>query len=178
MPNVAPASGISGASIDTTSPYAVGTTSLTVNAAGTGIISAGDIIKLTAASGEDFRWYTVKTGVNVAAGGTLVLEDPGIQVAIAGGTSVDITNNDLYPVRNLAFHRSAIHLVTRVPHAPPSADWDYTQGSRVVTDAETGLSFLMYIVPGIGRAEMHLRFLFGVSTINGKYMLQVTDKDI
>ena len=93
--------------------YAIGATTLTLAAVGTGTIVAGDILTFAG----DTNKYVVKTGnADVSAGGTIILNEPGLRIAMSAATkAITVFGTS---ARNLAFARSlfrAVH-VARLSH--------------------------------------------------------------
>lgn len=114
--------------------YAIGATTITLASAGTGTILAGDIVSFAG----DANKYTVVTGDgNVADGGTIVLAAPGLLVAMSAATkAITVTATH---TANMAFSRSAIHLVTRTPLMPSGGD--AADDVIDITDPVSGLVF-------------------------------------
>ncbi len=115
--------------------HAIGATTINLASAGTGNIAAGDIISIDG----DTNYYVVVTGdADVSGGGTLVIAEPGLRVAIAGSDSPAIS---VYKKsnRNMAFARSAIVLATRMPALPEGGDMGVDR--TTITDPRSGLSF-------------------------------------
>ena len=93
--------------------YAIGATVITLASAGTGTILVGDRVTFAGDTNE----YVIASGdSDVSDGGTITLAAPGLRVAMSAATKAITTIAD-YDA-NLAFARSAIHLVTRVPAQP------------------------------------------------------------
>jgi hypothetical protein len=127
-----------GATTDATG-YAVGVTSITLASAGTGTIIAGDVISFTG----DNELYVVVTGsADVSAGGTVVLQQPGLRTAIpASATAVTVSTAGVgIPyAKNLCFARSALELAVRAPYKPGGSD--AATDSIMVTDSVSGISY-------------------------------------
>lgn len=121
------------AATDTTG-YPVGAVTITIGSAGTGTIIEGDII----AFAGDTNKYVVKTGdTNVANGGTIVLQEPGLRQAIPASATVITTI--AATTRNMFFHRSAIQLATRAPAMPDGGD--AADDVMLVTDPVSGITY-------------------------------------
>lgn len=114
--------------------YAVGATTITLASAGTGTILAGDVVTFAG----DTNKYVVLTGdADVSNGGTIVLAEPGLRVAIAASaTAITVVGNS---ARNMVFDRSAIALVTRAPAMP--TEGDAAEDVIEVVDPTSGLAF-------------------------------------
>ena len=114
--------------------YAVGATTITLAAAGTGTILAGDVITFNGDSNK----YVVLTGdSDVSDGGTIELAEPGLKQAIAASaTAITVVGTH---TNNMVFDRNAIVLATRVPAAP--AGGDGADDVMQVTDPNTGITY-------------------------------------
>jgi len=108
--------------------YAVGDTAITVDT-GSGTILAGDVIT---AVGDTNKY------INGAAlsGGDIVLNNPGLCATLADDVALTIGNNF---AANMAFARSAIHLLTRLPKMPEGGD--AADDIIVVQDPVSGIFF-------------------------------------
>lgn len=136
--------------------YPVGSTGITVDT-GSNIVKAGDILTNTQA-GRDANKYVVKTGV--AAAGTLVLQNPGVQAAWVDNDPVAIGNNY---AANLGFSRSAIHAMLRVPAMPEGGD--AADDVTVVTDEQTGISFQVAMYRQRRRVAYEVGLAWGVKAV-------------
>ena len=134
---------------------AIGDTTVTLSAAGTGTIVAGDV--LTFAS--DTNRYVVRTGdADVSDGGTLVLNGPGLMQAKSAATKA-ITITDSYRP-SLAFHRSAVELAIRAPYQLPGGDLAVDR--MVFSDPVSGLTFQMAQYQGYGQALFEITCFYGI----------------
>jgi hypothetical protein len=102
-----------GASYVTSGSTAVGVTDIAL-VTGTGTVKKGDVVTFAA---DSVNKYVVN--VNVAAPGTISLGKPGARVTIATANALTVGNDYL---GNFAFHRNAVHLLTRVPAMPEGGD--------------------------------------------------------
>ncbi|EJN07797.1 P22 phage major capsid protein family protein [Herbaspirillum sp. YR522] len=117
-----------------TAGYAVGATIITLAAAGTGTAIVGDIVTF---AGDSNKYLLAAGNANVAAGGTITLQEPGLQQAIpAAATAVTII---AATTRNMFFHRSAIQLATRAPAMPEGGD--AADDVMMVTDPVSGITY-------------------------------------
>lgn len=132
-----PASGAMASATTNTAGYAIGATVITLATAGTGVVSAGDIVTFT----NDTNKYVVASatfaGSNPAAGDTITLAAPGLRQALPG-SAVTITVVAVSS-RNLAFARSAIVLATRLPALPDGGDMAIDR--TTIVDERSGLAF-------------------------------------
>lgn len=116
--------------------YAIGATVLTVAAAGTGTVLAGDVVTFAG----DTNKYIVAPGggvANLAAGGTLTLAKPGLRVAMSAATKT-ITVVAI-STRNVAFRRSALVLACRLPALVDGEDMAVERS--LVQDPLSGIAF-------------------------------------
>ena len=138
--------------------YAVGAVTITLDSAGTGTIIDGDIITFAG----DTNKYVVKTGdSNVANGGTIVLQEPGLRQAIPASATVitTIAATD----RNMFFSKSAIVLATRSPYMPEGGD----QADDVmdIVDPVSGLSFQVAMYRQYRQVHFEIALAWGVKMI-------------
>lgn len=148
-----------GASYTTsTAGFAVGATSIAI-ITGTGTVLAGDRVTFAG----DTNVYVVKTGVS--APGTIVLNDPGLKVAIpAAATAMTIGATN---AQNLAFTRSALILLARAPYLPGGRDM--ASDRMIVTDANTGLSFEVARYDGYHAHFLEVSMAWGVKGIKAEH---------
>ena len=133
--------------------YAVGSTSITLAAVGTGTILAGDVITF---AGDDNK-YVVETGAGAVSGATIVIAAPGLQKALpTSATALTVTAD--YSV-NMAFDRGAVQLVTRAPALPQEGDMAIDR--MTVTDALSGLSFEVSVYPGYRKVRYEIALAWG-----------------
>jgi hypothetical protein len=114
--------------------YAVGATVLTLSAAGTGTILAGDVVTFAG----DTNQYVVTSGdADVSNGGTITIAAPGLRVAMSAATkAITVVGNS---ARSMGFNRSAIVLSTRLPALPDGGDM--AVASDIIVDPRSGLAF-------------------------------------
>ena len=142
--------------------YAVGATTITLASAGTGTVVSGDHVTITG----DTNKYIVQTGdSDISDGGTMVLNKPGLRAAIAASATA-FTLGAAYTA-NLAFHRSAIQLVTRMPALPNGGDMA-TNTQRLV-DPNTGLVFEIAEYKQFLQTSYHVRVAWGVKLIKPEH---------
>ena len=145
----------------TAAALTVGQTVLPLATAGTGVVSAGDVITIA----NDSNQYVVTSasfaGSNPASGDTITIAAPGIRVA-QGSAARNITVIAT-SVRNMAFSRSAIVLATRMPERPQEGDMalDVMQ----ITAPRTGLSFEVSMYPGYRMVRYEVALAWGVKNI-------------
>lgn len=145
--------------------YAVGATTLTLAAAGTGTILAGDVITFAG----DTNKYVVKTGnSDVSAGGTIVLQEPGLLVAMSAATKAITVGGDF--TANLAFTRDFAVLGTRLPSLeglPGGRDLAIMR--EVITDPVSNLSFELAVYPGYRMCTYEIGIAWGQAVENPEH---------
>jgi hypothetical protein len=128
-----------------------GATSITLKT-GTGTILAGDVITI----GTDTKTkYVVLTGL--AAAGPITIAAPGIVAAMAGNEAIAVVGTCS---RNIAFSRSAIHLLARLPMQPTGGD--SATDEMVVQDPVTGLPFRIALYKGYHANQFEVSIAWGV----------------
>lgn len=150
------------ATTDTTG-YAVGSTSITLASAGTGTILAGDVITF---AGDTNKYVVVTGDTDVSGGGTIVLQEPGLRVAIAASTTaitVTGTHSD-----NLCFSRNAVELAMRPPADPIGGD--AAADMMMVQDPVSGLAFSISVYKGRKKAMIAVDALYGVKAWLPEYI--------
>lgn len=150
----------------TSTDYAVGSTSLTLASAGTGTIVAGDQVNI--AGENNGIWYGIATGdSDVSSGGTIVLNKPGLTIAQTTNTSaVTVPAADFRA--NLAFHPSAIQLITRAPAMPEGGDM--ATDSVMVTDPISGLTFEVLRYEQFRQVVYHVAIAWGYKVIKPEHV--------
>lgn len=145
--------------VDLTAGYAIGSETIHVDT-GTGTILAGDVLTNTKTS-RDTNKYVINTG---SSGGEsdIVLAKPGNRVAWVNNDPVAVGNSY---TGNWAFGRYAIHLVARVPKLPKEG----ALGEHaVITDAYSGLSFLVSRYPAYHEVIWEVSLAWGVKAVKSE----------
>ena len=149
----------SGYLVDLGAGYAVGDRTIHVDT-GTGTIVDGDVITIAGTSHK----YVVNSGFAGDGDGDIVIGRPGLLVAEADNDAITIGNNY---TPNVAFHRSAILLASRVPEIP---DGNGSMKQTVITDEVSGLSFLLVEVVGDGMVTWRLHAVYGAAAVNSEFI--------
>lgn len=142
--------------------YAVGATVITLAAAGTGTILAGDVITFAG----DTNQYVVASGdTDVSNGGTITLAAPGLRRAIAASaTAVTVVNNS---VRNMVFTRNALVLAARLPSLPEEGDLALDR--QTIVDPRSGMSFEIAIYPQYRQIQYEISAAWGVAVAKAEH---------
>ena len=142
--------------------FAVGTTSIPI-ITGTGTVLAGDVVTFAG----DTNKYVVKTGV--AAAGTIVLNAPGLLVAIPASATAMTIGNNFTP--SIAYTENAMVLAARAPALPTggdSADDRYT-----VVDPVSGLSFEVSLYREYRRIRYEVAMAWGVGVVKPEHIAEL-----
>lgn len=156
--------------------FAVGTTSIALASAGSGTILAGDVITFAG----DANKYVVVTGdADVSGGGTIVIQEPGLRVAIGASTTAITVERytapspdvNLWSPAGVAFYRNAIQLVTRQPEmAPDSAPG---KGPLIdvmtLTDARSNITFEVSVWGGYRKTRYEVALAWGVGVTQPRH---------
>lgn len=142
--------------------YAVGATTITLASAGTGTILAGDVITFAG----DTNQYVVVTGdADVSGGGTIVIQEPGLRVAMSAATkAITVVANH---TKNVAFHRNAIVLATRAPAVPNGGD--QADERRIIVDPRSGMALEFSRWGGYRKARYEVAAVWGVKVTQPRH---------
>lgn len=147
-----------------TAAYSIGDTALTLAAAGTGTILAGDIVSLA----SDSNYYINKTLIAAVSGGALTLNNPGLKTAIAGSAAPAVTLRAASS-RSMAFARSAIVLGTRAPALPEGGDMAVDR--TFITDPRSGLSFEVAKYMQYRQVQYEISIAWGVKAVKEEHIV-------
>jgi len=141
--------------------HSVGATSISISGSGVSL-NAGDVIDF---GGDD--QYVVASAVS-STSGPIVINEPGLRVALSGGENVSVNNSGANYTANMAFHRSAMHLVTRAPAMPEGGD--SADDVMEVTDPITGLSFQVAMYRQYRRVKFEVGLVWGVKAVKPEHI--------
>lgn len=146
-----------------TAGYAVGATAITMAAAGTGTILAGDIVTI---AGDTANKYVVATGVaSLAAGGVLTLQKPGLMQAIP--TSAKVVTVVAISSRNTFFTPNAIQLACRLPALPDGGD--LATDRTTIVDPRSGIAFEIAFYPQFRQSQYIIAATWGKKVIKPEH---------
>jgi hypothetical protein len=150
--------GTGSAGTTNTTGYAVGSTVITLAAAGTGTVLAGDLITF---AGDATKYSVASGAASLAAGGTITLAAPGLRKAIpAAATAITVL---AAATRNMAFHRSALILACRAPAVPEEGDM--ADDRTLITDPRSGLTFEVAMYKQYRQVRYEMSLAWGVANI-------------
>lgn len=132
---------------------------------GSGTVLAGDVVTFAADANNK---YVVNTGV--AAPGSIVVGAPGARVVIA--TANAMTIGAAY-TPNVAFQKSAVQLITRVPLSPIGPDGsprDMADDVMQVTDPFSGITFEVALYRQFLQMVYHVRLAYGAACIKPNHV--------
>jgi hypothetical protein len=145
----------------TNAGHAVGATSITLKAVGTGTIVDGDVITFAGDSNK----YVVTTGVGAVSGATITIAAPGLRQALpASDKAVTVVAKSS---RNMAFDRNALVLATRSPARPEEGD--NAEDIIVITDPRSGLSMEFAMYKGYRKVRYEVGLVWGVKNIKPEH---------
>jgi hypothetical protein len=145
--------------------YAVGATALTLATAGTGVVSAGDVITIAGDTNKYVVSSVTFAGANPAAGDIINIGAPGLLVAITtAATAITVVASS---VQNLAFAPSAIVLASRLPALPDGGDM--ADDRMMVTDPRSGLTFELAVYRQYRQVHYELSLAWGVKNIKPEH---------
>lgn len=128
------AAGTGASATTNTTGYPVGSTVITLAAAGTGTILAGDLI---AFAGDTRKYLVVAGDADTSNGGPITIAEPGLLKAIPNAaTAITVT---AAAIRNIFLHRSALQLATRAPAMPDEGD--AADDVMIITDPVSKIAF-------------------------------------
>jgi hypothetical protein len=139
----------------------VGETTIVVDGSDSGTILAGDVVTWV---GDTNKYIVQSATASGAAGGNIVIAKPGLREALS--TTVEGTIGNSYAA-NLAFHRGAIQLATRMAAMPDGGDM--ATNSEIITDPVTGLQFEILEYRTFRQVTYHVSLAWGVKLIKPEH---------
>lgn len=140
--------------------YPVGTTSFTLSSAAVALL-AGDIITFAG----DANQYVVETAVS-GTGGTLVIQEPGIKVAMSAATKAITVV--AATTRNMFFHRGAIQLATRAPAMPDGGD--SADDVMIIEDPVSGINYEFCLYRQKRQIRWEVNLAWGVAVVQPRHL--------
>lgn len=146
----------------TLSAAEIGATELTIKAATSGSLKAGDVITI---AGDDNKYVVAESNSSLSAGGKIKIAKPGLLHVVADDSSVTVVAAS---ARNIAFTKNAIQLVTRAPALP--AGRDAAIDSYILTDSRSGMVFEVRVYQGYRKMRMEVACAWGVKVIKPEHV--------
>lgn len=146
----------------TLSAAKIGANELTIAAATSGSLKAGDVITI---AGDDNKYVVAESNSSLSAGNKIKIAKPGLLHAVADGSSVTVVAAS---ARNIAFTKNAIQLVTRAPALP--AGRDAAIDSYILTDSRSGMAFEVRVYQGYRKMRMEVACAWGVKVIKPEHV--------
>lgn len=140
-----------------------GATELTIKAATSGSLKAGDIITI---AGDDNKYVVAVANGALAPAGKIKIAKPGLLHGAADGAAVTVVADS---ARNIAFTQNAIQLVTRAPALP--AGRDAAVDSYIMTDSRSGMAFEVRVYQGYRKMRMEVACAWGVKVIKPEHVV-------
>lgn len=150
----------SGYLVDQVANYAIGDTLLHVDT-GTGTILAGDWVTFTGDSNK----YVVVSGFAGDGDGDITIGAPGLRQSLANDVAMTIGGTS---TENVAFSRSAIYLVQRMPAMPEGGD--AAVDSVIVADPQSGLAFEVALYKQYLQNHYQVRCAWGVGAVKQNHI--------
>jgi hypothetical protein len=150
---------------DCTAVEPIGETTIACDGSDSGTILAGDVVTNTTAA--DGVKYVVNSGstLTTAASGNFIINNPGLVLATSIGN--EWTTQGSYRA-NLAFHKSAIQLITRAPLMPEGGD--AADDVMIVTDPVSGISFQIALYRQYRQVHFEVGLAWGYAAIKPEHM--------
>ena len=151
---------------DCTAVEPIGETTIACDGSDSGTILAGDVVTNTTAA--DGVKYVVSSGSTLtgAASGNFIINEPGLVLATNIGN--EWTTQGSYRA-NLAFHKSAIQLITRAPLMPEGGD--AADDVMIVTDPVSGISFQIALYRQYRQVHFEVALAWGVACIKPEHLV-------
>jgi len=158
-----PAVGTGASATTNNAGYAVGATVLTLAAAGTGTILAGDIVTF---AGDTNKYLVVSGDADVSNAGTITIAKPGLRVAMSAATKAITVVAQA--ARNIGFSRNALHLVARAPALPQEGDSAVDR--MMLTDIRSGMAFEVSLYAGYRKMRAEVGCAWGVRGVKPEHI--------
>lgn len=147
-----------------------GQTTLSLDGGNSGTIKAGDIITIGtgggSGTGTDYDTkYVVNSDGAAAAAKDIIINKPGLLVGRVNDDAVTVGSS--YRA-NMAFHKSAIQLVTRAPMMPEGGD--AADDVMMITDPISGLTFQIAMYKGYRQVHYEVGIAWGYAAIKPEHI--------
>jgi hypothetical protein len=144
--------------------YAVGATTITLAAVGTGGVLVGDFVSF---AGSTNKYMIVGADADVSDGGTITLALPGLVAAIpTSATAVTVVGD--YSA-NVGFVQSAIHFATRAPAKPKEGDARVDE--QMLIDPRSGVAFEVSLWAGERMMKYEVAAAWGQKAVKREHIV-------
>lgn len=154
---------------DCTAIEPVGEVTVACDGSNSGTVLAGDVITRgnEGGSSADTNKYVIYSGSTLtgAAAGNFILNAPGVRFATAATDEWTIGNS--YRA-NVAFHKNALHLFTRLPELPEEGDM--ADDRTIVIDPVTGLAFEIAMYKQYKQVHYEVGICWGVKAVKPEWI--------
>lgn len=127
-----------------------------------GALKVGDVITI---AGDSTKYVVSKIPASLAADAKFEIYG-GLKKDVAAQSAVTVAGNS---VRNVAFNRNAIQLITRAPALPGGRD--AAVDSYMLTDPRSGLSFEVRVYEGYRKMRIEVACAWGVKCIKPEHVI-------
>ncbi len=152
--------------VDLLAGYVVGDRTIHLDT-GTGTHLAGDVITFAG----DANKYVINTGAAGDGDKDIVLNKPGLVLPLAN--DVLATTGNSYTA-NMAFHRNAIQLATRLPalpNVPGVTTGDMAEDRQTITDPVTGIAYELAIYSQYRQVHIEIGLAWGQQVIKPEFLV-------
>lgn len=150
---------------DCTAIEPIGETTVACDGSDSGTVLAGDVV--TTDNAGDSNKYVVNSGSTLTgnASGNFILNSPGMRVATA--VADEWTIGSAYTA-NLAFHKSALVLITRLPALPEEGDM--ADDRYVVIDPVTGIAYEISVYKQYKQVHYEVAVVWGYACVKQDFV--------
>lgn len=160
-----PVAGTMASATSTSAAFTVGQTAIPLATAGTGLVSAGDVITFANDTNKYVVASVVFAGANPASGDVITLAAPGLR--LAQGAATRAITVVAISGRNMGFSRHALVLATRLPALPDGGDLAIDR--TTITDPRSGLSFEIAMYAQYRQMQYEISAAWGVKNVKPEH---------
>lgn len=139
----------------------IGETTIVVDGNDSGTILAGDVVTW---AGDTNKYIVQSATASGAASGNIVIAEPGLLATLADTVEGAIGNSY---TANMAFHRNAIVLISRLPELPEGGDM--ADDRTVMVDPLTGLAFEIAMYRQYRQVHIEVAIAWGYSMVKPEH---------
>ena len=143
--------------VNDATPLAIGDTVIAADT-GSNTIIAGDVTTFAADTANN---YIVASALS---GGSFSINDPGLRLSIPNDNAITVGNSY---AANMAFDRSAIHLLARLPKVPKK---DLAVDEFIMVDPVSGIPFRIALYEGYHANQIEVSVAWGVKPVKPEHI--------